>query len=236
MVRGNARISMQYFKIKAIKQNRPEPVYDIQVKKNNNFFANKLLVHNCIVFQEQIMELCNVVAGFPLADCDKVRRTIMKRSASKAEAQIAEAKALREKFVEGSVKNGVTKRLAGELYDKILFFSGYGFNACLHFDELINTYNKAGKFLETKEIRDIGPGEYVRSRDEETHGEIYTEVVKLHVNGLKPVYEFELETGEKIKCTMDHKFRTADGNMYPMSQILEEELDIVVDVEAHTSL
>ena len=84
--------------------------------------------HGAIIFQEQVMELCNVVAGFPQADCDKIRRTIMKRSASKADSMKQAAYALKESFVEGCVRNGVGPRVATGLYEKILFFSGYGFN------------------------------------------------------------------------------------------------------------
>ena len=96
--------------------------------------------HGAIIFQEQVMELCNVVAGFPQADCDKIRRTIMKRSASKADAMKAEAQALENAFVEGCVKNGVSKGLASELYAKILFFSGYGFNKSHAVSYAIDSY------------------------------------------------------------------------------------------------
>ena len=82
-----------------------------------------------IVFQEQIMQLCNVVAGFPQRECDQIRRALLKRTAAKAEAQKAEAIALKKQFVDGSVNNGVPARVADELFEKILFFSGYGFNA-----------------------------------------------------------------------------------------------------------
>jgi DNA polymerase-3 subunit alpha len=84
--------------------------------------------YNCIIFQEQIMSLCNVVAGFPQRECDQVRRALLKRTAAKAEAQKAEAVALENQFVEGSVKNGVDAKIARELFNKILYFSGYGFN------------------------------------------------------------------------------------------------------------
>lgn len=96
--------------------------------------------YGAIIFQEQVMELCNVVAGFPQEDCDKVRRTIMKRSASKADAMRAEAEALKNRFVEGSVANGVPKRVADELYEKILFFSGYGFNKSHAVSYAIDSY------------------------------------------------------------------------------------------------
>jgi DNA polymerase III alpha subunit len=119
---------MQFVKIKSIARNeQPEPVYDIQVKKNHNFFANDMIVHNCIIFQETIMKLCSHVAGFPEKETDDVRRSIMKRKASEAAESLAEARAIKERFVAGAVKNGVDEKLADNLYEKILYFSGYGF-------------------------------------------------------------------------------------------------------------
>jgi len=84
--------------------------------------------YGTIIFQEQVMELCHVVAGFPKEDCDMIRRTIMKRSASKAAAMKKQAQELKERFVSGCVSNGLRESLADDLYEKILFFSGYGFN------------------------------------------------------------------------------------------------------------
>ena len=84
--------------------------------------------YGLIVFQEQIMKLCSVVAGFPEEETDTVRRSIMKRKASEAAESLAKARAIKEQFVAGSVKNGVDRQLADDLYEKILFFAGYGFN------------------------------------------------------------------------------------------------------------
>jgi len=115
-------------KIKSIKRSEPTDVYDIQVKKNHNFLANGMIVHNCIIFQEQLMQLCNVVAGFPKSECDKVRKNILKRQGGNPEESMKKAKAMKDNFVTGSVKNGVKEAVASKLWDDILFFAGYGFN------------------------------------------------------------------------------------------------------------
>ncbi len=96
--------------------------------------------YGAIIFQEQVMELCNVVAGFPQEDCDMVRRTIMKRSASKADAMKKQAMELKQRFVDGAVSNGVPSHVADELYDKIMFFSGYGFNKSHAVSYAIDSY------------------------------------------------------------------------------------------------
>jgi len=96
--------------------------------------------YGCIIFQEQTMKLCSVVAGFPEAETDTIRRNIMKRSASKKDAAAADAKKAKEDFVSGAMKNGVPERVADELYEKILFFSGYGFNASHAVSYAIDSY------------------------------------------------------------------------------------------------
>lgn len=116
------------FKIKSIKRSEPANVYDIQVEKNHNFLANGMIAHNCIIFQEQLMQLCNVVAGFPKSECDKVRKNILKRQGGNPEESMKKAKAMKDSFVEGSVKNGIREAVASKLWDDILFFAGYGFN------------------------------------------------------------------------------------------------------------
>ena len=127
-------------KIKSIKRSDPAKVYDIQTKKNHNFIANGLLVHNCIIFQEQVMKLCSVVAGFPDTETDTIRRNIMKRTASKKDAAADDARKAKLEFVAGAVKNGVPERVADELYDKILYFAGYGFNASHAVSYAIDSY------------------------------------------------------------------------------------------------
>lgn len=116
-------------RIKAIRR-LPEKqrVFDIQVEKNHNFFANSTLVHNCIIFQEQVIELAHKIGGFPLDECDKVRKAIMKRSISGGDEAKKKAQELKEKFIKGAVAKGIPEEIADNLYEKILYFAGYGFN------------------------------------------------------------------------------------------------------------
>jgi hypothetical protein len=223
-------------KVKAIRRKSAEPVYDIQVKKNHNFFANGLLVHNCIIFQEQVMELAEKVAGFPKDKCDEVRRAIMKRSISGGEAAKKIAQETRDSFVQGCIKNGYTDKVANNLYDKILYFAGYGFNKSLYFSELVNTYFSDGTLKETKQLQHVEPGDLVMSRDEDSGKNILVTVVAKHDHGELDLVEVELVTGEKVKCTWDHKFRTVETNeMLPLWMIVEKGLSIVVNDAAGSS-
>jgi DNA polymerase-3 subunit alpha len=79
-----------------------------------------------IIFQEQAMALCNVVAGIPKLELNKVRK--MMKPGGSSDENVTKAKELKERFITGSVANGVKEETANQLYEKILYFSGYGFN------------------------------------------------------------------------------------------------------------
>lgn len=186
----------------------------------------------CVIFQEQVMELAEKCAGFPKAECDEVRRAIMKRSISGGVEAIKKANELRTSFVDGCVKNGYAENVANNLYDKILYFSGYGFNACCTFDSLVNTYELEGdkiKSCQTKQMRNVNVGELVMSRNEKTMKSVFVPVKQIYHNGKKKIVEIALKTGEKVRCTMDHKFRTIETNeMLPLYEIVKRGLSITV--------
>jgi hypothetical protein len=117
------------------------------------------------------------------------------------------------------------------LWERIEFFSVYGFNKSCTYDTLIDIYNKDGEFMYTEQIKDVIPGSYVRSRDEETKEEIYTKVTSNHYHGAIPTFEITLEGGQTVTCTMHHKFRVEDGRMLPLWLILQDDLSIVAAVE-----
>lgn len=77
--------------------------------------------YGIIVFQEQIMKIANVLAGFSLAKADSLRRAISK----KKEEVMQEA---RVDFVEGAVRNKMDRRIAEKVFNLIAHFAGYGFN------------------------------------------------------------------------------------------------------------
>jgi DNA polymerase-3 subunit alpha len=81
-----------------------------------------------LVFQEGIMALANKVSGFPLAECDEVRRAILKRNVSAGDANKKKVQELEDSIVNGATKNGVPESVARKMYETICFMSGYGFN------------------------------------------------------------------------------------------------------------
>jgi len=99
--------------------------YDWGDKRINEILAP---TRGLLIFQEGVMELAEKVAGFPKEKCDEVRRAIMKRSISGGDAAKAKVDEMKSSFVEGAMQNGYTKSVAENVYEKISFFSGYGFN------------------------------------------------------------------------------------------------------------
>jgi DNA polymerase III subunit alpha len=74
-----------------------------------------------IVYQEQVIQIANIVAGMSLAEADLLRRAMGKKDMK----AMAEQK---EKFTEGAVKNNIDKKRALEIFDAIDKFANYGFN------------------------------------------------------------------------------------------------------------
>ncbi len=77
--------------------------------------------YGVILYQEQVMQSASALAGYTLGEADLLRRAMGKKKAEVMAEQ-------REKFISGAVKNGVDRRKAGEIYDIIEKFAGYGFN------------------------------------------------------------------------------------------------------------
>jgi len=184
-----------------------------------------------LVFQESVMALANKVAGFPMAETDEVRRAIMKRSISGGEAAKKKVKELEDSIINGAIKNGVPPATAKKMYETICFFSGYGFNKCVTIYTEVDTYELKDGTMNScrKQMKDVLPGDMVMSRDELTKQNIFVPVKQVHHNGKKKIVEVVLNTGEKVRCTLDHKFRTQEtGEMLALSEILERKLSIMV--------
>ncbi len=77
--------------------------------------------YGIIVFQEQIMKIVNVLAGFSLGKADSLRRAISK----KKEDVMQE---VRQDFTEGCVQKKIDRRIADKIFNLIVHFAGYGFN------------------------------------------------------------------------------------------------------------
>lgn len=215
-------------KIKSIKKNpQKQKVYDIQVKKNNNFFANGILVHNCIIFQESVMEIAHKIGGFSLDESDKVRKALMKRTMTGKDAAAKKQKELGEKFIIGAMKNGLAKDEADDLWADLMFFCGYGFNKSVHYGTLLQVWKTPSSTPHYKTISEVIPGEYVMSYDQKTDRDTLVRVKAVHDHGCLELVELILLSGKSVKCTWEHRFRTTDGEMLSLREIIDRGLSIM---------
>lgn len=82
-----------------------------------------------IVFQEQFMLLAQKLAGFTPGESDKMRKTLVKKDLTSLGKKVTEKEELRKKFINGAVEVGnMPRQQAEELFEKIAYFSLYGFN------------------------------------------------------------------------------------------------------------
>ncbi|WP_114947199.1 DNA polymerase III subunit alpha [Microvirga calopogonii] len=77
--------------------------------------------YGIIIYQEQIMQMARIVAGYSLAEADVLRKAIGK----KVPEEIAKQRTI---FVQKCIEQGETEKDANELYDFVLPFAAYGFN------------------------------------------------------------------------------------------------------------
>lgn len=77
--------------------------------------------YGVLVYQEQIMQIANVMADFTMSEADNLRRAMSKKKRDLLKVQ-------EEKFIEGSLKNGYDYQFAKKMYEDILSFAEYGFN------------------------------------------------------------------------------------------------------------
>ena len=119
--------------IAAISLYRPGPMDSIpkyiENRKNRDKISYKIpalasildVTYGCLVYQEQVMQVCRTVAGYTFGRADLVRRMMAKKKADEMEKE-------RAVFLEGARANGVDEAAANELFDEMSGFASYAFN------------------------------------------------------------------------------------------------------------
>ena len=118
--------------IAAVSLYRPGPMANIpaycQRKHGEAWLSPHPSIHTILaetygimVYQEQVMQIAQVMAGFSLGGADLLRRAMGKKDMKEMERQ-------RATFVDGAVGNGVEGAKAGEVFDLMQRFAEYGFN------------------------------------------------------------------------------------------------------------
>ncbi|MFW5997049.1 MAG: DNA polymerase III subunit alpha, partial [Lentisphaeria bacterium] len=98
------------------KKGETEPEYDVPAMK-------PILeeTYGIMLYQEQVMQVVQKVAGFSLGQADILRRAMGKKKLKEMEKQY-------ERFIAGCKENGINEKLADSIWEKIKKFAEYGFN------------------------------------------------------------------------------------------------------------
>ncbi|HOU46020.1 MAG TPA: DNA polymerase III subunit alpha [Candidatus Pacearchaeota archaeon] len=108
---------MQFIPTYIARKHKREPV--TYLHPNLEQVLNK--TYGLAIYQEQIMQISQVIAGFSLAEADTLRKAIGKKILTLLQEQEV-------KFIAGAIKNGVDKKIAKEIWEWIMPFASYGFN------------------------------------------------------------------------------------------------------------
>jgi len=112
---------------------RPGPMGNIPIynqckhgEKKPDYLHSKLKkilepTYGVIIYQEQVMQIAQELSGFSAGEADILRRAMGKKKRAELEKQ-------KERFINGAVKNGITKDTAIFIFTKIEPFAEYGFN------------------------------------------------------------------------------------------------------------
>ena len=77
--------------------------------------------YGIIIYQEQVMQIAQTLAGFTAGEADILRRAMGKKKKAELDKQ-------KERFINGAIKNGIGKEVANYVFTKIEPFAQYGFN------------------------------------------------------------------------------------------------------------
>ena len=79
--------------------------------------------YGVIVYQEQVMRIAQVLAGYSLGEADLLRRAMGKKKKEEMDRQ-------RERFLSGAAEHGLAPADADNMFERMAKFAGYGFNKC----------------------------------------------------------------------------------------------------------
>ncbi len=77
--------------------------------------------YGIIIYQEQVMQIAQTIAGFTAGEADILRKAMGKKKRKELEKQ-------EEKFIKGTINNNISKEIASFIFKKIMPFAEYGFN------------------------------------------------------------------------------------------------------------
>jgi len=160
--------------------------------------------YGIMVYQEQVMQIAQVIGGYSLGSADLLRRAMGK----KLPEEMAQH---RSSFVAGAAKNEVSARRGHELFDLMEKFAGYGFNKCVVGSTRVQDARTGARWTvrelfdrrRTLDLAVHSLGDDWRLRPRIVRGVVW--------NGRRPTFELHTALGRRIIATDNHPLRTLDG-------------------------
>jgi hypothetical protein len=185
------------------------------------------------LYEEQMMIIAKDCAGWDLNQADALRKITKLKGKDEDLLLKTEANFIADCMKFSNMRYEDARRIWQE---EIEPFGLYGFNKSLVFSQKVSIISPGTEVWSDVWIRDVVAGSMVLSRDESTGKDIVIPVKANHYHGKLKVFKIKLDSGEEVTCTINHKFRTTDGRMLPLHQILKEDLEIVVSAEKQANL
>ncbi|MFA5177391.1 MAG: OB-fold nucleic acid binding domain-containing protein, partial [Candidatus Omnitrophota bacterium] len=159
--------------------------------------------YGIMVYQEQIMQIASLLAGFSLAQADILRKAMGKKIPEVMEKQ-------RSNFLHGCVKNGIKESTATKIFDLIEYFSGYGFNKCVTGStEIIDS--DTGKSVTVEKLFNNRETAKSTLSCDDNQKIVKTRIKDVFYNGIKSVYKLKTALGREITATFNHPILTFKG-------------------------
>ena len=151
--------------------------------------------YGVIIYQEQVMQIAQTLAGFTAGEADILRRAMGKKKRAELEKQ-------KQGFINGAVKNGIAKDVAASIFLKIEPFAEYGFNKSHAAAYAIISYQTA--FLKTYYPKEFFAASMTMDLSNQNKlSEFYEELKRMNIKIIRP---------DINKCFADFKFD--DDNFY----------------------
>ena len=186
---------------------RPGPMSNIPIYNDcKNGIKNPDYIHptlkeilkptyGIIIYQEQVMQIAQTLAGFSAGEADILRRAMGKKKKAELDKQ-------KERFINGALKNGIAKDVANFVFTKIEPFAQYGFNKSHAAAYALIAYQTA--YLKTYYTEDfIAATMSTELTNTSKLREFIEELKKLNIKIIKPSIN---------KCFPD--FRAIGGKLY----------------------
>ena len=160
--------------------------------------------YGVMVYQEQVMQTARVMAGYSLGGADLLRRAMGKKKKEVMDQQ-------KGIFVEGARGLEVPEEKAGEIFDLMAYFAGYGFNKCVVGSTEV-THAETGEVTTVKELFDARAQlDFQIHAIDDANKLVKRGVTDVVWNGIKPVFELTTKQGKKLRATGNHPLYTLDG-------------------------